>query len=854
LKDRIRAFIASILIILYTFSVAGAASSGSVLGSERISGGRIQIAEGTYYNENVFYSDQSGVGKQSEYYFEYEPNDSVTPIISNGSSIYGRHNILESYNILKDKNLYPVAGINADFYSLQTGVPLSHCVTDGYVVTKDSQPQDAVGFLEDGTAFIGYMGIYMTINKDGQSMVIENVNKYRQPYAVYLFTDEFGSETYDTAPGLVVVLSDISDKITIEGSATAVVESVDYYEGSVGIPEGKYVISINDNLKEQDNYKFFESLKPGDEVVLKTSFEGDERFKDAVTIMGGSQGRLLNNGIVNDKLEKGAAPRTAIGVKDDGSAIFYTIDGRQTNHSYGVQLTTLARRLAELGCTDAINLDGGGSTTCALVMPGYSEFKVANSPSDGSVRKNANYFFLINNEKPTGVADKMYIYPFDMKLLSGATSKLTAVMTDENFYSVNASGIELTSSEASIQPDGQFSITGDGSFTVTAAKDGISETVTYNVYENPTDIIARTSSGIVDGIAAEPGEQIQFTATAKYNNSELVSQNTCYEWSVDDERIGNIDENGLFTAGEIEGSKGVLSISAGSTTKTVEIKIKGDTDTPENYHTIDGFVHDGTTISVSVTNALGVMVQPDRVVMKIDRNEVETEFADGVVTYVCPEDFDQYTHRISVTVTNEFDNTTTAFFETKGTEVLECGFTDIEQNWAKDIILYMNKNGVINGYTEDSGELVFRPQDSMTRAQFAVMISNYLGIDTSSYDGAELPFTDADELPSWAASQIKAMYSMNVISGRASDEGVYFDPHTQLTRAEAATILARILPDRLLKAEISFNDKSDIPEWAEDGIGVLVNLKAMNGYVDNTILPMNYITRAECAKLLYSVF
>ncbi len=854
MKDRIRAFFASILIILYTCSVVGASSSKSVLGPEKISGGRIQIAEGTYYNENVFYSDQSGVGKQSEYFFEYEANDSVVPIISNGNSIYGRHNVLESYNILKNQKLNPIAGINADFYSLQTGVPLSHCITDGYVVTKDSQPQDAVGFLEDGTAFIGYMGIYMTINKDGQSVVIENVNKYRQPYAVYLFTDEFGSETYDTAPGMVIVLSDISDRITIEGSATAIVESVDYYQGSVGIPKGKYVISINDNLKEQDNYKFFEALKPGDEVVLKTSFEGDERFKDAVTVMGGSQGRLLNNGVVNDKLEKGAAPRTAIGVKEDGSTVFYTIDGRQTNHSYGVQLTTLAKRLAELGCVDAINLDGGGSTTCALVMPGYSEFTVANSPSDGSVRKNANFFFLINTEKPTGVADKMYIYPFDMKLLSGAASKVTAAMTDKNYYAVDARGVEYTASRGIIQPDGQFSVTGNGSFEITALKDGISETVTYNVYDNPTDIIARTSSGVVDSIAAEPGEQIQFTASAKYYNSELVSQNSCYSWTVDDERIGTVDGNGLFTAGEIEGSKGELLISAGDTTKKVEIKIKGETDTPENYHIIDGFMYDGDTISVNITNELGVKAQSEKIVMKIDRNEVEAEFADGVLTYLCPEEFEKYTHRVSVTVTNEFDNTTTAFFEIKGTEAVECGFTDIEQNWAKEIILYMNKNGVINGYTEDSGELVFRPQDGMTRAQFAVMISNYLGVDTSSYDGVELPFTDADELPSWAASQIKAMYSMNVITGRSADDGVYFDPNTQLTRAEAATILARILPDRLLKAEISFEDKDEIPDWAEEGIAVLVNLKAMNGYEDNTILPSNYITRAECTKLLYSVF
>ena len=54
----------------------------------------------------------------------------------------------------------------------------------------------------------------------------------------------------------MVVLSDISDSMKIQGEITATVESVDHYQGSVALPKGKYVISINDNLKEQDNYKF----------------------------------------------------------------------------------------------------------------------------------------------------------------------------------------------------------------------------------------------------------------------------------------------------------------------------------------------------------------------------------------------------------------------------------------------------------------------------------------------------------------------------------------------------------------------------------------------------------------------
>ncbi|MBQ4543179.1 MAG: S-layer homology domain-containing protein, partial [Clostridia bacterium] len=98
------------------------------------------------------------------------------------------------------------------------------------------------------------------------------------------------------------------------------------------------------------------------------------------------------------------------------------------------------------------------------------------------------------------------------------------------------------------------------------------------------------------------------------------------------------------------------------------------------------------------------------------------------------------------------------------------------------------------------------------------------------------------------------MYKEGIISGRQNGDTVVFDSNALLTRAEAAVMLSRILPEGLKKASVDFSDKADIPTWATDGIAVLVNLKALNGYQDNTILPNNNITRAECAKLLYSIF
>jgi exopolysaccharide biosynthesis protein len=68
-------------------------------------------------------------------------------------------------------------------------------------------------------------------------------------------------------------------------------------------------------------------------------------------------------------------PRTAVSKLKDGKFLMITVDGRSES-SGGIGLDDLAALLLELGATDAMNLDGGGSTTMFL------DGKVVNHPSD----------------------------------------------------------------------------------------------------------------------------------------------------------------------------------------------------------------------------------------------------------------------------------------------------------------------------------------------------------------------------------------------------------------------------------------------------------------------------------------
>jgi exopolysaccharide biosynthesis protein len=84
-------------------------------------------------------------------------------------------------------------------------------------------------------------------------------------------------------------------------------------------------------------------------------------------------------------------PRTVVGVSKDGTKlVLLTVDGRRPGVSLGMTGEDLTAEMQRLGCWDAINLDGGGSTTLVMRDPDSGEYKVINQPSDGRERPVAN--------------------------------------------------------------------------------------------------------------------------------------------------------------------------------------------------------------------------------------------------------------------------------------------------------------------------------------------------------------------------------------------------------------------------------------------------------------------------------
>ena len=396
----------------------------------------------------------------------------------------------------------------------------------------------------------------------------------------------------------------LTDQLTVGGRLVCTVDQVLESDKSIQIPQGKLVLTVN----KQNNQWLLDqvsALKPGDEVSIDVT-AADSRWNDVVTAIGGYY-KIVTNGQVGPQTDSTANPRTAIGIKADGSVLFYAIDGRQSGYSIGATLTQVAQRLIELGCVEAVALDGGGSTTMGATLPDASSMSILGSPSDGSLRAVSNGIFLVSELEPNGVLDHYYVTPYDSVVLSGAQVALKATPVDENGYAFSDNTTvswSIRNGDGVVDVDGVFTAGSESGTTQVTASSGRAEgTASITVVKTPDSIsVTNQATGApVTALALDPQESIDLTASAVWKKISLTSQDTCYSWSVDP-AVGTVDENGVFTAGE-KSATGNLTVSAGGAYVTIPVTIAGHIQTLDTFETDEGLA--------ALTGSVSALVNPE---------------------------------------------------------------------------------------------------------------------------------------------------------------------------------------------------------------------------------------------------
>lgn len=129
--------------------------------------------------------------------------------------------------------------------------------------------------------------------------------------------------------------------------------------------------------------------------VSDPAYTSSEEWKKLEYIVGGTPVLIKNGEVIKDFSPEQTIqtfltykhPRTAVGIKDDGTWVFVVVDGAYEKNTQGMTMKQLAELMLSLGSVEAINLDGGGSSTMVI------EGKVVNEPigniieNDKCVRK-----------------------------------------------------------------------------------------------------------------------------------------------------------------------------------------------------------------------------------------------------------------------------------------------------------------------------------------------------------------------------------------------------------------------------------------------------------------------------------
>jgi len=701
-------------------------------------------------------------GRQDSHFLSYVPGGDIRPIVSAGATVHGGANIYSVIHHAQSRGHNVLGGINADFFSFQTGLMEGIYISDGQL-RSSHHGRNAVFFREDGSAFFGNPTLTFNLynTSAGERTTVFFYNKFRQPGFLYLMDEHYAATTRTTTPGREVFFRITGGQVAVGNTILLEVADIRDSAGAVPLPPGYIVLTAD---RTSPHLAQLNQFSVGDQVTLSVS-SSDPRVSEARWATGGGD-ILVSDGWITsgwDAAISGAHPRTALGIRPDGSVILYTVDGRLPGHSEGLTLRELAEEMIALGASQVINLDGGGSTTFAYRYPGNRDVAVMNRPSGGVLRNNVTYILLTSIYQGDGRPVHLQFRPTHIPVLGGSLVTPTDLadritMTDSGYFPLSTDGLTFARYGANPalghQEGSAFRTTrqtAGGTLTV-YAENGARGRLPLSLVAEPERIDVRIGGALVTDLRLAHGDSVQLCYYAILGGREMISSQDAYTVSVSD-GVATVSPDGLLTVTGTPGDRGQITVSVGSVSRVIPIQVAAV-------------------------------------------------------------------------------------------------FADTDGHWAEDYIRRMQLAGVVMGVATDHGTHFF-PNRNVSRGEFAAMLTRLLEVDPVHYQLTGREFVDYDAIPNWIRPYAAVMFSRGYMTGRPTAAGVQFDAMDTITRAEAFTILGRLLdtnsPVSLLNR---FPDGDAVPDWARNEIARLIDAGLIAGTPDGRLAPHDHVTRAEAAALL----
>lgn len=740
----------------------------------------IDILDGLTYRNTVTVNKDSRVESFS---LELEEDSDVYPILLQGSgAVYGTASINKAVSNAQAAGYHVVGAMNTDFFSMSSGVPMGIVIEDG--VYKSSGKDENAMLITDGeVSIMGHPQVSLTLTNQttGNTVTPHYFNKLRTSTGgMYLINSDFSSTTRSSGDGWFVRMKLVSEdsqpsfpwltpdkedrsdsqELTVNSKLELVVTELVHGEGALDVGEDEYVLTAAD----ASGYSFiYSSFQVGDRITLETTCT-DENLSRAQWA-GGVGDILIKDGAITDSStwtykNDGRQPRSAIGMKDDGTLLVYAVDGRQSGYSIGLSEMDLADELLKQGCVWAVNVDGGGSTAMSVWLPGQSGSSLQSVPSGGSPRGCATYLLLVTDETGDEEADRLAFTSEGATVLTGTSMTLPSVVAlDNGLNLVDADLDELTFTsleDLGTIEDGVYTAgnrAGTDTIRIRTEDGDLEGTGQIHVVNSLTSLTVtqKGSSQALTSLTVDPGEQIQLSVSGSYWGRTALRDWEGVTCTVNGD-IGSVDENGLFTASSTPTS-GSITVSAGGKSQTITVS--------------PAYVHNDVT--------------PDHWAY----TAVEYCYAHNIVSGISPTEFgrDNQIRRgdFMLMLYNALGKPATNH-KADFTDVSESDYYYTALSWAQEA-----------GLATGTGNGAYSPTDPVTREQAFTILRQALplmGKDCPDGDLSVLDqFSDRDQIADYAKVHTATLVSQGLVSGKG--DGI--DPKGNLTRAEMAAILYKAI-------------------------------------------------------------
>lgn len=230
------------------------------------------------------------------------------------------------------------------------------------------------------------------LSKEGYSMHIFVMQvDMKQPGIALKPITPFGGTGYarQTVPDMLKYIQGPNSKPLFASNS-------DFFNGNTGEPRGPVYLNGQAvrTIVPAADWGYFGISKTG-QLMLGDSLDYAQRKGEILHALGGHQ-RLVRNKVLEPQTDQTIEPRTCVGFTADNILYFIVVDGRRFDYSNGATYRKLGQMMLALGAVEAINLDGGGSSTYMINNPRGNIMQMRNWSSDGAPRAVANGWCIVS--------------------------------------------------------------------------------------------------------------------------------------------------------------------------------------------------------------------------------------------------------------------------------------------------------------------------------------------------------------------------------------------------------------------------------------------------------------------------